>query len=99
MEGSGVPIFIDEINNSYLSHMNTTIKISDQICEMRQQDNIPMLILASNDVTDPDMKLRKRMIFLNPEGTIPSDANQTGWLSAGNSLISKLGSSLYRTRV
>ena len=99
MEGIGVPIFIDEINNSYLSHMNTTIKISDQICEMRQQDNIPMLIFASNDVTDPDMKLRKRMIFLNPEGTIPSDADQTGWLSAGNSLISKLGSSLYREYV
>ena len=58
-----------------------------------------MLFFASNDVTDPDMKLRKRMIFLNPEGTIPSDADQTGWLSAGNSLISKLGSSLYREYV
>lgn len=96
IEGSGVPIFIDEINNRYLSHMETTIKASEQICEMRQQDDVPMLIFASNDVTNPDMKLRKRMIFLNPEGTIPSDADQTGWLSAGNSLISRLGSALYR---
>ena len=96
IEGSGVPIFIDEINNLYLSHMETTIKASEQICERRQRDGVPMLIFASNDVTNPDMKLRKRMIFLNPEGTIPSDADQTGWLSAGNSLISRLGSALYR---
>lgn len=96
MEGSGVPLFIDEIDNSYLSRMKSAIKTSDQICEMRQKDDVPLIIFASNDVTDPDMQLRKRMIFLNPEGTIPSDADQTGWLSAGNSMISRLGNALYR---
>ena len=99
MDGSGVPLFIDEIDNSYLSRMKSAIKTTEQICEMKQKDDVPMLILASNDVTDPDMQLRKRMIFLAPEGTIPSDADQTGWLSAGNSLISRLGNALYREYV
>ncbi len=95
VEGKGVPLFIDEIDNSYLTHMKKAIKTTEQICEILQNDTVPLLIFASNDVTDPDMQLRKRMIFLDPEGTIPSDADQTAWLSAGNSLISRLGNGLY----
>ena len=97
--GAGVPFFIDEIDNTYLSNMAKHIKTPENICEMRQHDNVPMLIFASNKTTDPDMTLRKRMIFLDPEGTIPADADQTAWLSAGNSLIARLGDSLYREYV
>lgn len=97
--GAGVPFFVDEIDNTYLSNMAKHIKTPEDICEMRQRDTIPMLIFASNKTTDPDMTLRKRMIFLDPEGTIPSDADQTAWLSAGNSLIARLGNSLYREYV
>lgn len=96
VEGKGVPLFIDEIDNAYLARMKKAIKTTEQICECLQNDTAPMLIFASNDVTDPDMQLRKRMIFFAPEGTIPSDADQTAWLSAGNSLISRLGTGLYR---
>ncbi|WP_296828452.1 phospholipase D-like domain-containing protein [uncultured Megasphaera sp.] len=99
VEGKGVPLFIDEIDNAYLAHMKKAIKTTEQICEVLQNDTVPLLIFASNDVTDPDMQLRKRMIFLDPEGTIPSDADQTAWLSAGNSLISRLGNGLYREYV
>ncbi|MDU3111845.1 MAG: phospholipase D-like domain-containing protein [Megasphaera sp.] len=95
VEGKGVPFFIDEVNNAYLSHMKSAIKDTEDICERLQLDTTPMLIFASNDVTNPDMPLRKRMIFLAPKGTIPSDVDQTAWLSAGNRLISRLGTGLY----
>jgi len=96
---AGTPIFIDEIDNAYLSRLSGAIKTTDQICELRQKDDVPMVIFASNDVTDPDDKIRKRVIFLNPEGTIPSDADQTAWLSAGGSLIARITMSLYREYV
>lgn len=94
--GCGVPLLVDEIDNRYLSTMKNAIKSTDQICEMRQNDKVPLLIFTSNDVTDPDMQLRKRMIFLDPEGTIPSDVDQTAWQSLGNTLIGRLGNGLYR---
>lgn len=96
LKNKGVPLFIDEIDNSYLSRMKGYMKSADQICEMKQNDTVPVLIFASNDVTDPKMELRKRMAFLNPEGTIPSNADQTAWLSAGYRMISRFGTGLYR---
>lgn len=95
LEGKGVPLFIDEINNAYLSHLKSAIKSTEDICENRQLDTVPMVIFASNDVIDPKMEFRKRMIFLAPEGSIPSDVNQTAWLSAGKRLIARLGTGLY----
>ena len=95
VEGKGVPLFIDEINNAYLSHMKSAIKTTEQICENTQLNTVPMVIFASNDVIDPKMEFRKRMIFLAPKGSIPSDVDQTAWLSAGKSLIARLGTGLY----
>lgn len=92
----GTPFFVDEIDNMYLSHLKGFIKTTGQACEMAQNDTMPMLILASNDSTDPEMQLRKRMIFLHPDGAIPSDSDQTAWKSAGQSLISRIGSAFYR---
>lgn len=87
---------MDEIDNMYLSRLKGFIKTTGQACEMAQNDTMPMLILASNDSTDPEMQLRKRMIFLHPDGAIPSDSDQTAWKSAGQSLISRIGSAFYR---
>lgn len=95
MDGKGVPLFIDEINNAYLSHMKTTITATNHFCENLQLDTVPMVIFASNDVIDPAMEFRKRMIFLTPKGSIPSDVDQTAWLSTGKSLIARLGTGLY----
>lgn len=91
----GVPVFIDELDGSYLGHIKSYIKTPEAICENVQNDHIPMLIFASNDLTDPNMQLRKRMIFLNPEGTIPADTDQNAWASAGLAILNHLTNALY----
>jgi hypothetical protein len=92
----GIPLLVDEVDNKFLANMQTSIKTIDQICEQMQNDKIAMLIFTSNDATAPDATLRKRMAFLNPEGTIPSDIDQVAWDSIGKGTISKVGNALYR---
>jgi len=92
----GIPLLIDEVNNTFLTNMQNSIKTIDQICDQQQHDQIAMLIFTSNDATAPDATLRKRMAFFNPEGTIPSDVDQVAWDSIGKGTISKVGNALYR---
>lgn len=94
--GCGVPYFVDEIDGPYLANLRKSIKTVESICEIPQNDHVPMLLLASNDLTDPAQQLRKRMIFLDPEGTIPEDADQNAWKSAGLKMINGFGTGLYR---
>lgn len=94
--GCGVPYFVDEIDGSYLANLKKSIKTVESICDVPQKDHVPMLLLASNDLTDPETQLRKRMIFLDPEGTIPEDADQNAWKSAGLKMINGFGTGLYR---
>ncbi|MDD6380605.1 MAG: hypothetical protein PUG04_02795 [Lachnospiraceae bacterium] len=92
----GIPVFVDEIDNRYLTSLSSVIKNSDRICEVVQNNTVPMIIFASNDVISPDEKLRKRMIFLRPDGVVPSTADQSMWDSVGMAERRNLGNAFYR---
>lgn len=90
-----LPVFIDEVNNSYISRLKETIKNADT-CENNQLENQPMILFASNDVLEPDETLRKRMIFLRFEGALPSSVDQNSYKGMGNAIIKRLTNAFYR---
>ena len=91
----GIPVFIDEIDNRYLANIVDLIKYPEK-CEDSQLENQPMIIFATNDVTEPDEILRKRMVFLRFEGALPSDIDQSAYKGIGNAILKRLGTGLYR---
>lgn len=91
----GVPVFIDELDNKYLSTIKDIIKNSDK-CEDEQLEEQPMIIFASNDVLEPDETIRKRMVFLRFDGALPSSVDQSAYKSRGNAIIKRLGNGFYR---
>ena len=95
-DGCGVPILIDEIDNRFLTNMETTIKTVNQVCEQQQNNQIPLLIFASNDATAPKSTLLKRMAFFNPEGTMPSNVDLSECDSIGKFMIKNASNALYR---
>ena len=90
-----LPVFVDEVSNAYIGHLKSTIKNSDT-CEIKQLQDQPMILFASNDALDPDETLRKRMIFLRFEGALPSNIDQNAYKGRGNAIISRLSNALYR---
>lgn len=90
-----LPVFIDEIDNTYIRHVRGIIKNS-HACEENQLEEQPMILFASNDVLDPEEILRKRMMFLRFEGALPSDIDQNAYKGRGNAIISRLTNALYR---
>lgn len=90
-----LPVFIDEIDNAYISRLKNIIK-SPEECEKHQLQDQPMILFASNDALDPDETLRKRMIFLRFEGALPSNIDQNAYKGRGNAIISRLSTALYR---
>lgn len=91
----GVPFFIDEIDNLYISRIKDIIKNPEK-CEENQLEDMPMILFASNDVLKPDEPLRKRMIFFAMDGALPSTIDKTAYASRGKSIIRKLGTGFYR---
>ena len=90
-----LPVFVDEIDNAYISRLKNIIK-SPEECEKHQLQDQPMILFASNDALDPDETLRKRMIFLRFEGALPSNIDQNAYKGRGNAIISRLSNGLYR---
>lgn len=91
----GIPYFVDEINGS--SFMQITKLIKDEfICERYNQDSMPIIIMAGNDLKEPDEKTRKRMVFFKINGSLPSTVDQNGFRTASNTIINKVGTALYR---
>ncbi len=91
----GIPFFIDELDNRFLSTIKDIIKFPST-CEENQLENQPMIIFASNDVIEPDTILRKRMVFLRFDGGLPSDIDLSATKGKGEGIIRRLGTGLYR---
>lgn len=91
----GVPFFIDEIDNAYISRMKDIIK-NPEICEDHQIEDMPMILFASNDVLKPEEPIRKRMVFFTIDGALPSTIDKTAYESKGKAIIKKLGTGFYR---
>lgn len=90
-----VPFFVDELDNSFLSRIKDLIKFPER-CEEHQLEEQPMILFASNDVTEPDEILRKRMVFLRFEGGLPSDTDLSAAKGKGEAIIRRLGTGFYR---
>lgn len=91
----GVPFFIDEIDNAYISRIKDIIK-NPEICEDNQIEDMPMILFASNDVLKPEEPIRKRMVFFTIDGALPSTIDKTAYESKGKAIIKKLGTGFYR---
>lgn len=90
-----VPVFIDELDNKYLSNIKDIIKHPEK-CEHNQLEEQPTILFASNDCIEPDEILRKRMVFLRFEGALPSNIDQVAYTGKGNAIKKKLGTGFYR---
>ena len=91
----GVPVFIDEMDGRTFGNIKDLIKNPER-CEDSQNETMPMLIFASNNILEPDEILRKRMVFLRLDGRLPSNIDQSAYKSKGNAIIRRLGTGLYR---
>ena len=91
----GIPYFVDEINGSSFTQITKLIK-DEFIYERYNQDSMPIIIMAGNDLKEPDEKTRKRMVFFKINGSLPSTVDQNGFRTASNTIINKVGTALYR---
>lgn len=91
----GVPFFIDEVDNKYLSNIIELIK-SPESCEENMMNTRAMIVFASNDIDNPREPLRKRMVFFKTDGALPSTVDKIAWEATGNNIIKNLGTAFYR---
>ncbi len=94
-ELKSVPFFIDELDNTFLAQIIDIIK-NPQKCENRNNEEQPMIVFASNYITEPNEIIRRRSIFLRYEGGLPSDFDRSAYKGKGNAIIRKLGTAFYR---
>lgn len=91
----GVPVFVDELDNTYLSRIKDIIKNPEK-CEDHRLENQPMIVFASNEADEPDEIIRKRMVFLRFEGALPSTIDKSAYKGRGDAIIRRLGTGFYR---
>lgn len=91
----GIPFFIDEIDNRYISNIKDIIKNPEK-CEDNQIEDMAMILFASNDVIKPEGYLRKRMVFFAIKADLPSGIDKTAYESRGKAIVKKLGTGFYR---
>lgn len=91
----GFPYFVDEINGSSFTQITKLIK-DEFACEKKNQSTMPVIIMAGNDLKEPDEKTRKRMVFFRVNGSLPSTVDQNGLRTASNAILNRVGTALYR---
>lgn len=91
----GFPYFVDEINGASFTQITKLIK-DEFACEETNQSSMPVIIMAGNDLKEPDEKTRKRMVFFRVNGSLPSTIDQNGLRTASNAIINRVGTALYQ---
>ena len=77
--------------------MQITKLIKDEFaCEQTNRETMPIIIMAGNDLKEPDEKTRKRMVFFRVNGSLPSTIDQNGLRTASNAILNRVGTALYR---
>lgn len=95
VSNQGTPIFIDEVNNRFMSNIEELIKNPEK-CEIAQLETMPMLVFASNTVLQPEDTLRKRMIFLLYDNGLPSGVDEGEYANISESLLRRLDTAFFR---
>lgn len=91
----GTPIFIDEISGRFISDKEDFLKDPER-CEKGQVSTMPLIVFASNNVLSLEEKFRKRMMFINFDGSMPSTIDQSAYKSRGIAIINRLSTAFYR---
>lgn len=91
----GFPYFVDEINGASFTQITKLIK-DEFACEEKNLNSMPVIIMAGNDLKEPDEKIRKRMVFFRVNGSLPSTVDQNGLRTASNAILNRMGTALYR---
>ena len=86
---------MDEINGASFTQITKLIK-DEFACEEKNQNSMPVIIMAGNDLKEPDEKIRKRMVFFRVNGSLPSTVDQNGLRTASNAILNRMGTALYR---
>lgn len=91
----GTPVFIDELDNKSLGYIRNIIKNPEK-CEENGLSEMPMFIFASNECTEIEGPIRKRMVSLRFDGGLPSHIDQSAYKAKGDALRRQLGNAFYR---
>lgn len=93
----GTPVFVDEISNKWFSlRKDECLKHVSDTCENKNNDTRPMLIMASNNVLEPEEPIRKRLIYLRFDASLPSTHDKAAMSTKGKAIISSVGTAFYR---
>lgn len=95
MDFCGTPFFVDEIDNKWFANVRDVIKNAER-CELEFREYQPMIAMASNDVVDPDMPIRKRLVYLKYDAALPSETDTSAQESSGKAIINRMGDAFYR---
>ena len=95
MDFYGTPIFVDEIDNKWFANVRDVIKNAER-CEQELREYQPMIAMASNDVVDPDLPIRKRLVYLKYDAALPSKTDASAQESSGKAIINRMGNAFYR---
>lgn len=95
LAGSGTPFFIDEIDNPWIARIKDIIKSSDR-CEQAGNDKQPMIVMASNNVVEPEEPIRKRLVYLKFDAGLSSTVDKSAYESSGKAIINRMDNALYR---
>lgn len=86
---------MDEINAASFTRITSLIK-DESACEKVNPESMPVIVMAGNDLKEPDEKVRKRMVFFRVNASLPSTVDQNGLRTASNTILSRIGTALYR---
>lgn len=98
MAVKGTPFFVDELDGHFLAVIRDMIKNPDS-CERNGRSLQPMSVFASNDVTDPEEALRKRMVFIRISGELPSNIDKSAYATKKAVILQDMGTAFYREYV
>lgn len=91
----GTPIFVDEISGRFISDKEDFLKDPER-CERGLVSTMPLIVFASNNVLSLEEKFRKRMMFINFDGSMPSTVDQSAYRSRGIAIVNRLSTAFYR---
>lgn len=91
----GIPIFVDEISGRFISDKEDFLKNPER-CEKGRVSTMPLIVFASNNVLSLEEKFRKRMMFINFDGAMPSTIDQSAYKSRGIAIVNRLGTAFFR---
>lgn len=95
-ELQGFPFFVDEYNRSFQKNVTPLIK-DDDFSMNANIKYLPMCIFASNDITEPQDFMRKRMMLFRFNNPLPDkDFRRDKFAAKGKAIQKSLTNSFYK---